>query len=95
MSTPGKTLAGWRQAANRFALGCSLSATLTALVLAPAQAAGRVGIAAGVAGVVQVSEGDRIAPAPVNSGMDMLMRDRVQSDMAARMRAGDGRVGRT
>lgn len=71
----------------RFAITCCLMATVAGVIIytvPPAHAAQRAGIAAGVIGSVQVSEGERTSPSQVKAGMDMLMRDRVQSE-AGRM----------
>ncbi|MEQ1887588.1 MAG: FecR domain-containing protein, partial [Alphaproteobacteria bacterium] len=57
----------------------SLSASL------PALAAQQAGVAAGVIGVLRVSEGERPQAEQVKSGMDMLLGDRVNSEKASRM----------
>lgn len=67
--------------AGGFAVAAFCAAPGTTTVLAAQQA----GVAAGVAGAIQVSEGERIAAAPVSEGMAMLMRDRLQSEAASRM----------
>lgn len=51
----------------------------------PALAADPAGIAAAVIGGIQVSHPERPAPAPVKSGMQMLVGDRVQSGADGRM----------
>lgn len=48
-------------------------------------AAQQAGVAAGVVGTLRVSEGERPAPEAVESGMDMLLGDRVNSAAASRM----------
>lgn len=78
-----------RDYAGNFVRRCCLLGTVAALSLASfgavAQAPEKAGIAAGVAGKVQISEGVRKAPEPVKTGMEVLMRDRVQSENAGRM----------
>lgn len=75
--------------AGNFVRRCCLLGTVAALSLASfgaaAQTPEKAGIAAGVAGKVQISEGARTAPEPVKTGMEVLMRDRVQSENAGRM----------
>ncbi len=53
--------------------------------MGPVQAAQQAGVAAGVVGNLRVSEGARPAPSEVTSGMDMLLRDRVNSAAESRM----------
>lgn len=73
--------------ADGFSLHRCLFTTVAALALFAGQAlaAQQAGIAAGVAGAVQVSEGERAAPEPVATGMEMMILDRVQSEATGRM----------
>ena len=74
-----------RLAGKSFLRYCALIPLAGFLAGGAQAAATSVGVAAGVVGAVNVSEGERAASEPVMTGMAMQMRDRVKSQQ-------DGRV---
>ena len=67
-----------------YAVGTITALSLLALTDASASAQ-QAGVAAGVTGDLTVSEGSRPEPEAVESGMKMMLRDRINSDASSRM----------
>ena len=73
-----------RLTAKSFFQFCATVVIAVSLTNGTRAAAGSVGVAGGVAGVVRVSEGERPAPETVVTGMPMQMRDHIKSEKDGR-----------